>query len=1056
MGSVYELANVATLDAGGYAAGAGQVVEADKAMAGSAAQVAGAVARTGETLASTERVLTSHASQVERLNRTYIEGYQAQAKIEQALRGYERGLGTGQVGAQQAMAGLQGIANKYGATFTAGGLQGQGYTALALALTQFAPSATIGAKAANELGEGFEISAREAKELSRSVGEVATALAMGVPPVQAMSIEGLRLSGMLGGSKLAFAAWGAGIAAIVGTVALLVEHWRALNEEAERFETTSRAFNTGFGASSLQGMANTMMQSGPFGRSDIDTALVEMARSPEMPASLGPLVARTSVPLAQATGQQLPAAMKELVQDASQGYAGIMRLEEAYTMLTPAEMAAARGMVESGHGIAAMRMAIEALDKQMSDAADHAEGPTASAWERAGKAWSKALDDVVAKGTLLERIFAAVGEAAAAAGDFTASVVNQPGTVGRKRGESLYGLPASWFGESAPAYDPLSSVNAHPAGWSAYDPLTSVAAPSGDAASVADRVKAQDIAARSRQTNAALSQGGVEGERAQVEAEYTQAVLAGTPAIVARAEAEEKLGAIDERANGTRNETIRTMNAEAEASRLVAQAYTVGEAAAEKMRIEQEAGLDALTKGGSGHLALAAAIAKETAAVEANITANAKRIGQLSQEGEYRQREINAAGQSPGALQRQQAIDEIDRRYRPQIEQAQGVAAAAQAHGDTAGATRANQEVATLTAQQIQEELDAQQRLADAQKMQSATVDQGLERELQERQEVLAAMNQGRGTVAQVIADQRIYDELVKEGYDTESQAFRDELDKRKQIADQIASTNTLIQQQQAENERWQSTLKSVTDEVGNSFEQAIQQGKSFHDVVKSLEQDLANLIMKLGVMNPLQNALTGATTGTPGNQPTLESLFSGNAGGGGNSIFGSLFGTGTPDWLADTSGVDQSPSAAMGDSDGGDIFSGISDWIGNLFAGGGVMSGRGPVALRRYAGGGVAYSPQLAMFAEGATPEAYVPLADGRSIPVTMSGGGGASPASGNVTVHNWNIDARGADPAAAARLDQIERRVSQLNGSVEARAVNAVMSAQYRGVSLSPPSGG
>lgn len=63
----------------------------------------------------------------------------------------------------------------------------------------------------------------------------------------------------------------------------------------------------------------------------------------------------------------------------------------------------------------------------------------------------------------------------------------------------------------------------------------------------------------------------------------------------------------------------------------------------------------------------------------------------------------------------------------------------------------------------------------------------------------------------------------------------------------------------------------------------------------------------------------------------------------------------------------------------------------------GGVMTSRGPLPLRRYAGGGVADSPQLTLFGEGRMPEAYVPLPDGRSIPVAMRG---QSP---NVTVHNY-----------------------------------------------------
>lgn len=55
-------------------------------------------------------------------------------------------------------------------------------------------------------------------------------------------------------------------------------------------------------------------------------------------------------------------------------------------------------------------------------------------------------------------------------------------------------------------------------------------------------------------------------------------------------------------------------------------------------------------------------------------------------------------------------------------------------------------------------------------------------------------------------------------------------------------------------------------------------------------------------------------------------------------------------------------------------------------FAGGGVMTAAGPLDLYRYAAGGVARSPQLALFGEGRMPEAFVPLPDGRSIPVTVT----------------------------------------------------------------------
>ena len=82
-------------------------------------------------------------------------------------------------------------------------------------------------------------------------------------------------------------------------------------------------------------------------------------------------------------------------------------------------------------------------------------------------------------------------------------------------------------------------------------------------------------------------------------------------------------------------------------------------------------------------------------------------------------------------------------------------------------------------------------------------------------------------------------------------------------------------------------------------------------------------------------------------------------------------------------------------------------------FADGGIMTGSGPMPLRSYGRGGVAYSPQMALFGEGSTPEAYVPLPDGRTIPVTMKGGG-----NGMTVVQNFDFS--NADGSTVANLRQ------------------------------------
>ena len=59
-----------------------------------------------------------------------------------------------------------------------------------------------------------------------------------------------------------------------------------------------------------------------------------------------------------------------------------------------------------------------------------------------------------------------------------------------------------------------------------------------------------------------------------------------------------------------------------------------------------------------------------------------------------------------------------------------------------------------------------------------------------------------------------------------------------------------------------------------------------------------------------------------------------------------------------------------------------------SMFANGGIMTSDGPVPLKYYANGGIAKQAQVAVFGEGSSPEAFVPLPDGRSIPVTMTAG--------------------------------------------------------------------
>ena len=86
------------------------------------------------------------------------------------------------------------------------------------------------------------------------------------------------------------------------------------------------------------------------------------------------------------------------------------------------------------------------------------------------------------------------------------------------------------------------------------------------------------------------------------------------------------------------------------------------------------------------------------------------------------------------------------------------------------------------------------------------------------------------------------------------------------------------------------------------------------------------------------------------------------------------------------------------------------------ISAGGGLTSGLG-VPMKQYANGGIANTPQLAMFGEGDLPEAFVPLPDGKTIPVTIKGGrtGGAS----EVQVNIFNQGGQRMEGESSTRFD-------------------------------------
>lgn len=181
------------------------------------------------------------------------------------------------------------------------------------------------------------------------------------------------------------------------------------------------------------------------------------------------------------------------------------------------------------------------------------------------------------------------------------------------------------------------------------------------------------------------------------------------------------------------------------------------------------------------------------------------------------------------------------------------------------------------------------------------------------------------------------------------------------------------------------------SDAIGQAFMSASMTGSSLTDVFKTLEQAIAKAIIQVLILQPLIAALKSAM----------------------GSAWNSFFGGETKD----------------GAGSGGTI--GTVEAIPS--ANGNIMTSAGPLPLplQKYATGGIARSPQLSLFGEGRTPEAYVPLPDGRSIPVSMKGGGSTSM---NQSLY---IDARGADRSGMLMLQAM---IPSIIKSANAELVSSV----------------
>lgn len=344
---------------------------------------------------------------------------------------------------------------------------------------------------------------------------------------------------------------------------------------------------------------------------------------------------------------------------------------------------------------------------------------------------------------------------------------------------------------------------------------------------------------------------------------------------------------------------------------------------------------------------------ERTATTEKELIAGSEAIGRIMRMKEEADRLKELAKLEQD---RQRLQSQADDAYRKRVED---IGVAAERDQEATEQLRRHNEEIGLTTEQLRVLRIARADETVA-KLESAAADAaaepGRERELQ--------------LIERRIAAAKVYAEEVRRGTGKEAEVERrDAMAKAAKDAESEAKR------------RSQTIERELTGALLRGFEAGKDASRVFMDALVNMAKTVILEPMIKPVIDPIAQAASAASSGL---------------GGWLGDIMGGLFGGGS------------SVSAASAASSVG------SSWT--FLANGGVMTPQGPLPLRGYSSGGVANSPQVAVFGEGSQEEAFVPLPDGRRIPVAMQGGG-VPQVNAPLQI---SIDARGADSGVEAKIIQ------------------------------------
>lgn len=265
------------------------------------------------------------------------------------------------------------------------------------------------------------------------------------------------------------------------------------------------------------------------------------------------------------------------------------------------------------------------------------------------------------------------------------------------------------------------------------------------------------------------------------------------------------------------------------------------------------------------------------------------------------------------------------------------------------------------------------------------------DRSRRERDQLISSLDEEAAANIRLEESLRRIAEARRRNQLTEEEATRYTQQARSRREQDIVRANDKSALDQAALRETEALTRDVGNTFTSAFEEAIVKGNDLRKVLNGLAEDLARIILRQSVVNPLANAASGLVRA-------------------GANALGNMIGGGTGGYTAEVSGVGMVKSA-----------------YGNAFANGRLIP---------FASGGMvdrATVVPMALMGE-AGPEAVMPLRRGKDgkLGVAAAGGGGGG------VVNNFTIDARGADPSVVPLIragveEAVRRSQAQFLASIQ-----------------------